>query len=111
MKQRQRRELPRPPIEAVLRELGAEFVPTGFGWQRMRCFAHEDRTPSAAVNHELDGYTCHSCDLSGDGLKLLMEVLGLDWKEALRRAEALCGPSENKPAARRRRASDLLKRN
>lgn len=105
-----KRQIPRPPIEAVLRELGATDIPSGYGWVRMPCFRHEDRTPSAAVNHEVNGYRCHSCCLSGDGLKLLQEVLGLTWKDALRRAQALGGPIESKPTKKPWRASDLLRR-
>jgi DNA primase len=109
--QRRFDEPPRPPIAAVLKELGAESVPTGFGWVKMRCFAHEDRTPSAAVNHELDGFTCHSCGRSGDALKLLQSELGLTFREACDRASNLDPDSGNRQAKktkRTRRASDLL---
>lgn len=105
-------EIPHPPIAAVLRELtGVENVPTGFGWVRMHCPFHEDRTPSASVNHdeEAGGFRCHSCGRHGDPLKLLQQELGLDFKEACDRARALGGgSSEGTRKKRTRRASDLL---
>jgi hypothetical protein len=105
--------IPRPPIAAVLVELGMSpaSIPTGYGWVKLSCFAHEDRTPSAAVNHELDGFTCHSCGRSGDALKLLQSELGLTFREACDRASNLDPDSGNRQARskkRTRRASDLL---
>lgn len=105
--------LPKPEIADVLQELGATHVPTGYGWVRMRCPFHEDRTPSASVNHdpETGGFRCHSCQRHGDGLKLLQDELGLSFTEALERASNLSpspGNRRSKPT-RRRRASDILK--
>ena len=108
---RQWRELPRPPIEAVLKELtGIEEVPTCFGWLRLRCPFHEDRTPSAAVNHERGGFACHSCGRQGDALKLLQNELGLSFKEAVEKAKTLgeSGEGDSRRMSRKRRASDLL---
>lgn len=107
-------DIPKPDIALVLVELGATDVPTGFGWVRMRCPFHEDRTPSAAVNHDPDegGFRCHSCGRHGDGLKLLQDELRLSFGEACERASNLGGSTGNRQvrkAAPRRRASDLLK--
>ena len=101
--------LPVIPIDAVLQELGADMVPTGSGWTRMSCPFHEDRTASAAVNHELNAFVCHSCGRKGDSLKLLQAELGVSFTEALNRGRALLGmePSAAKPV-RKRRASELL---
>lgn len=105
------REIPKPAIADVLTELGAESVPTGYGWVRMRCPFHEDRTPSAAVNHDAEtgGFRCHSCGRHGDGLKLLMTELGLSFPEACERASALSPCTTTGRPVRKRRASDLLK--
>jgi DNA primase len=102
-------ELPAFPIGPILEELGMEIVPTGFGWVRCHCFAHEDRTASAAVNHEQNGFVCHSCGRRGDGLKLLQSELGLTFVEALNRAKELTGVSTERRKGKARRASDLLK--
>lgn len=75
----------------------------------MRCFAHEDRTASAAVNHEFNAYRCHSCELHGDSLKLLQSELGLTFVEALNKAKELTGIDGGQRKSRTRRASDLLK--
>lgn len=113
---RRRYEIPKPAIADVLKELGATDIPTGYGWVRMRCPFHEDRTPSAAVHHEKDAFACHSCGRKGDALKLLQTELRLSWREACERAAALLsGPGNGiyKGASRknaRRRPSDLLKR-
>ena len=108
-------DIPRPPIAAVLAELTGvdeKSVPTGFGWTRLRCPFHEDRTPSASVNHdpETGGFRCHSCGRHGDGLKLLQQELGLSFSEACDKARALGGDSQpgQKTKRRTRRASDLL---
>jgi DNA primase len=102
-------ELPAFPISDILVELGAESVPTGFGWVRMHCPFHEDRTSSAAVNHDKQGFVCHSCGRRGDGLKLLQSELGLSFIEALNRAKELTGVGTGQRKSKTRRASDLLK--
>lgn len=108
---RRYRELPKPSIADVLKELGAGDVPTGYGWVRIRCPFHEDRTPSAAVNHELDAFACHSCGRKGDALKLLQTELSLSFREACERAAALLsGPGNGTSKRGKRRPSDLLKR-
>ena len=109
-------DIPRPPIAAVLAELtgcNPADIPTGFGWTRMRCIFHEDRTPSASVNHdpETGGFRCHSCGRHGDGLKLLQQELGLSFSEACDRARLLAGEEvrgQKTKKKRTRRASDLL---
>lgn len=102
-------ELPAFPIDRILLELGAESVPTGFGWVRFKCPFHEDSTASAAVNHELNAFVCHGCDVRGDSLKLLQSELNLTFVEALNRAKELTGIETGQRKSRTRRASDLLK--
>lgn len=110
VRRRQHEPLPRPPIAAVLKELTGQDVPTGMGWVRCSCPFHDDRTPSAAVNHEIDGFVCHSCSRRGDGLKLLQSELGLTFREARERASVLSGDSGNRQSrSPKRRPSDLLK--
>jgi DNA primase len=104
-----REPLPSFDIEAVLTELGAESVPTGVGWVRMACPFHQDRTPSAAVNREKNGFVCHSCGRHGDALKLYQTERGLSFREALDACRKLAGISTDKPI-RKRRASELLQR-
>ncbi len=111
------RELPKPAIADVLAEMGADpgDIPTGFGWVRMRCPFHEDRTASAAVNHdpETGGFVCHANDTCprGDAIKLLQLGLGLTFRDAVKRASDLSTESGkgHSRKAPKRRASDLLK--
>lgn len=104
-------EIPKPPIEDVLRELGAEDVPLGYGWRKMLCPFCEDRNKSASVNHEIGGFRCHQCGRSGDGLKLLQSEGGFTFAEACKRARELSTETSNRRSKpkRKRRASDLLK--
>lgn len=111
MQRHPRDPIPDFPIAAILAELGAEDIPTGFGWVRCRCPFHDDRTASAGVNHDKGRFRCHSCDVGGDGLELLMTQLGLTFKDALQRASELTGIEAGRQMTRKaktRRASDLL---
>ena len=108
-RKRKHDELPALPIEPILLELGADHVPTGFGWIRMRCPFHDDTSASAAVDHERNAFRCHGCDVRGDSLKLLQTQLGLSFIEALDRAKELTGVQPGQRKSKTRRASDLLK--
>ena len=102
--------LPDLDISVVLHELGAEHVPTGFGWVPMHCYAHGDRNASASVNHDKNAYRCHSCGRKGDSLKLLQTERSLSFVEVLDLANRLMGVDTSpQPFVRKRRASDLLK--
>lgn len=109
-KQRLSDQLVQPPIADVLKELGADIVPTGYGWVRIVCPFCSDRNGSASVNHDLNGFRCHQCGKSGDSLKLLQTELGLTFREAAERGSDLGPSSRNRHSKQpKRRASDLLK--
>ena len=103
--------IPDFPIATVLEALvpGCD-VPTGFGWVRFHCPFHEDRTASAGVNHDKNGFRCFSCERQGDSLKLYQAERGLSFKEALGALENLTGIRTDKQPVKKRRSSDLLKR-
>lgn len=103
---RSRRKLAKLPIADVLREITGVEPPTGLGWVKMHCPFHEDRTPSAGVNHELERFHCFSCGRDGDGIDLLQNELRLSFTEA---QERLGEQQTRKAAGRKRRPSDLLK--
>lgn len=69
------------------------------------------------MNHdpETGGFVCHSNDQCprGDALKLLQVGLGLEFREAVKRASDLSGTSGNghSRTAKKRRPSDILKGN
>ena len=104
---RKREPLPDFPIEQILIHLGADSVPTGTGWRRMRCPFHEDRTASASVS--TTAFRCHSCEVRGDALKLLQTQLNLSFVEALNLARELTGigAASSRPR-KKRRPSELL---
>lgn len=90
----------RPPkydIGPVLESLGAELPAyTKGGWQPMRCFAHEDRHPSATVNFDLNRFYCWSCGLNEDAVGLMRSVHGLDFTSAVRETQRL-SPAGDEP--------------
>lgn len=109
--------LPRFPVAPVIVELtGCDpaDIPTGFGWVRMACPFHDDRSPSAAVNHDLQGFECKGCGVKGDAIKLLQTQANLPFREALAKAQYLSGDevtgtSQSSQPARKRRPSDLFR--
>jgi hypothetical protein len=87
--QRKHDPLPRFDIGEVLTYLGAE-VPQSrrSGWQKMSCFLHDDRNPSATVNFDLGRFWCWSCGENNDGVGLIQSVEQCDFKSALATAWA-----------------------
>ena len=55
----------------------------------MLCPFHEERNPSAAVNHTLNGFICHGCGVSGDAIKIIREHWGKTYPEAIEFAKEL----------------------
>jgi hypothetical protein len=110
-KVRHREPLPDFSVATVLEALvpGCD-IPTGFGWVRLHCPFHDDRTASAGVNHDLNAFVCHSCGRRGDSLKLYQQERGLTFKDALEALENLSGIRTDKQPVKKRRSSDLLKR-
>jgi len=76
-------------IKKVLEAAGAEQVPSGGGWRKMMCPFHDDRNPSASVNRDLEGFKCHSCGMSGDGIKLIREHWDYTYTQAVEFAKDL----------------------
>lgn len=112
MRSRHRQPLPKPAITDVLKHLtdNVADIPAGYGWVRIHCPFHKDATPSAAVNHQLAAFACHSCSRTGDGLKLLQTELGMSFREACDVARSLCGDRRAAPGTHSSRFSDLLGR-
>ncbi len=49
------------------------------------CPFHSEKTPSFMVNEEMGLYKCFGCGAGGDVIKFLMEVEGIEFREALER--------------------------
>lgn len=100
-----------PPLDIarVLDHCGADYVPDGYGWRKMRCPFHDDREASAAVNVDAGAFTCHACGVRGDGYSLIRHHLGVDdWRTVLAAAEGFVSEGAVVPvgevSGRRRRA-------
>lgn len=63
--------------------------PPRLGWQRVWCPFHDDRMPSAAVNYELDSFSCLACGVKGNPVTLIQRVEGISYSEAKRIAKAI----------------------
>ncbi len=72
-KQEERPRLDVLDIEAVLLHYGADHVPHGSGWVKMRC-VHGERRASATVNIEEGAFTCFSCGLRGDTIAIIRKL-------------------------------------
>jgi DNA primase len=78
-------------IVKVLEEFGFENVPQTGGWRPVKCVFHGDRHASASVNPDLSAYKCHTCEISGDVYKLVMEQEGITFAEAKQRVADIAG--------------------
>lgn len=92
-----RRPVPNFPIRPVLIALGADpgTIPDGRGWRRMLCFLHPDRSPSAAVNHDLNAFVCFPCGIKGDAIRMVEEVERVEFKAALAFCEKATGETSD----------------
>lgn len=55
------------------------------------CPFHSEKTPSFMVNEEMGLYKCFGCGAGGDVFKFLMEVEGIDFRDALERLAEKAG--------------------
>ncbi|HAI22844.1 MAG: primase protein [Candidatus Collierbacteria bacterium GW2011_GWA1_42_60] len=55
------------------------------------CPFHSEKTPSFMVNEEMGLYKCFGCGAGGDVIKFLMEIEGIEFREALERLAEKAG--------------------
>ncbi len=55
------------------------------------CPFHSEKTPSFMVNEEMGLYKCFGCGQGGDVIKFLMEIEGIEFREALERLAERAG--------------------
>jgi len=55
------------------------------------CPFHNEKTPSFVVNEEMGLYKCFGCGAGGDVIKFLMEIEGVDFRDALERLAEKAG--------------------
>lgn len=68
------------------------------------CPFHSEKTPSFTVNEEMGRYKCFGCGAGGDVIKFLMEIEGIEFREALERLAEKAGV---KLVSRRREDGDV----
>jgi CHC2 zinc finger len=61
----------------ILEALGVEKIRRSGGQLYARCPLHHDHSPSFSMEERSTKWTCHACDLSGNGATLVARVLGL----------------------------------
>lgn len=67
----------------------------------MCCFIHNERTPSATVNHAAQRFNCFRClERSEDAIGIVMFMDGVDYKEAVARCESIT-TAVNEPASKK----------
>lgn len=79
------KEIVRPDITAVYEHYQLRIIGRGGAWRKAQCPMpdHEDENPSASINEELGKWGCFSCDKRGDGIDIVREREGLDFREAV----------------------------
>jgi DNA primase len=79
-------------IGKVLEYYGAA-VPYGGGYAKLRCPFHDDRHPSATVNHVKQTFKCYVCDVSGDAIDVIRWREGGGYEDAKQKAAQITGES------------------
>jgi hypothetical protein len=76
-------------IAAYLEFIGAAVPNVGYGWRKIKCPFHEDKTASAGINFDEQRFKCHGCGVGGDVYDLIMYKEGGNYSEALKFAETI----------------------
>ena len=75
-------------MHAVLAHYGLDVLLTS-SWRPVLCPFHDDHERSAGAC--LGGFKCLACGVTGDGIKVIMEVERCDFSSALGKYEAITG--------------------
>lgn len=93
-----RRRIEKYDIRRVLIYLGAEYVPPGRGGKaKMRCINpdHPDNRPSMVVDFSNNRARCFGCELSGDGIELVMRLEGVTFEAAIESCARATGQAQS----------------
>ena len=74
-------------------EYDSDFIGGKSGWANTNCPMpnHEDSSPSFGVNIDNNKYNCFGCGQTGDVIKLVQQVEGLNFIEAIQRLSDFAG--------------------
>ena len=87
--------VPRYDIAKIVQYLGGEVPATRRGgWVKMACFLHDDKSPSATINFDLNRYWCWSCGCNEDGVGLIGECEGTDFAASRATAQGITGQGD-----------------
>lgn len=73
---------------------------------KAKCPFHEERTPSFVVNVDRQTYHCFGCEAGGDVISFVMEIDGLEFREALKFLADRAGIELNVYTAEQKEAQD-----
>jgi len=62
-------------------------------WMKVKCPFHGDSHASATVNPIQNGFKCFACGIQGDTYNIIMQHEGVEFLEAVKRAEEITGIS------------------
>lgn len=62
-------------------------------WIKVKCPFHGDSHASATVNPVKNGFKCFACGIQGDTYNIIMQHEGVEFLEAVKRAEEISGIS------------------
>ena len=75
------------PIDIIVKHYGGQ-VKEGKA-ASVRCCMHDDSRSSAVINTYDNLYFCHTCGKGGTAVSVVMEIEGLEFKDALKRASEI----------------------
>jgi DNA primase len=80
----------------------------GRSWQSIRCVLHKDSHASASISPDREMYFCFVCDFEGNVYQLIMEKEGLDYQDAINRAEIITHGSRKAVSSNFKQRGSLL---
>ena len=83
-------------------------IRNGSSWVPLKCVVHDDATASATINLREQIYSCFVCDIYGDVYELIMKKEGVNFKDAISRAETITNGNRSKISRNHRRRDSLL---
>jgi DNA primase len=72
---------------------GIHDLPEEDRWVKVKCPFHGDSHASATVNPIQNGFKCFACGIQGDTYNIIMQHEGVEFLEAVKRAEEITGIS------------------
>lgn len=94
-------------LRAVLEHYGTR-CPEVRRWSSIRCVLHDDRQASASVSPDREMFFCHACNFEGDVYAVIMRREGVNFKDAVERAERITNGNRRKVSSEFKRRDNLL---